>query len=180
MSGGQNSPTGLMLMLKGENLTSPSKVYLANWSKLNSLKDFSDFKTNPTFTVQPYSINDSAICLYYEPSKVASAGKVTYTIILGNKNEKGFSVPAGTSTSAVVTPPQADDSGNKQASTLPALSQDASGSSYTRESILLSINDLLSLIDAKLQNPTSTTESEIAALQVQVDALEAKIRQYGD
>jgi hypothetical protein len=163
VSGSKGSPLGLMLILKDENTQPADKVYLANWSKLNTLTDFADFKANQNFTVQPYSINDSAIGLFYSPIKIESAGRATFSFTIGNKNSKGFRTETLSQTTAE-PPAQAG---------VDAKASDA----YLSDSILLSINDLLRLIDERLQSPDDTSAADIENLRKQVESLEAQLRQ---
>jgi len=64
----------------------PSYVHIANWKRLNDvpwkLKSFED----RSFTNMPYSIRDSAVCYYYEPSLLDAGETFVYKIILSTED----------------------------------------------------------------------------------------------
>ena len=69
-SDGKN--TQLVISLTGTGITEPDRIVVANWKRLNDATW--DFEANQTrdFSLLPYSINDSAVALYYEPQIVPS------------------------------------------------------------------------------------------------------------
>lgn len=64
--------TQLVFSTTGANVTEPDRIVLANWKRLNDANW--DFEANQSrnFSVLPYSINDSAVALYFEPQQVPS------------------------------------------------------------------------------------------------------------
>lgn len=69
-SDGENNR--LVILTTGSDITEPDRIVLANWKRLNDSSW--DFEANQTrdFSLLPYSINDSAVALYYEPQSVPS------------------------------------------------------------------------------------------------------------
>jgi hypothetical protein len=72
----------LSFLLTGESITDPDRVVIANWKRLNDASW--TYEVNPTrgFSLLPYSINDSAIALYFEPDTVASSTSRTISFKL--------------------------------------------------------------------------------------------------
>jgi len=64
----------------------PNYVHIANWKRLNDvpwrLRHFED----RSFTNMPYSVMDSAVCYYYEPSPLSSDGTFVYKILLSTED----------------------------------------------------------------------------------------------
>jgi len=86
----EDSKVGLQIMLFGAGITTPDKVILANWKRLNETPWDFDVNTSRDFSLLPYSINDSAVALYFSPKSLAPGASRTITMALGNKNLAGF------------------------------------------------------------------------------------------
>jgi len=60
----------------------PDYVHFANWKRLNE----APWKLRPfegrSFSFPPYSVNDSAVCYFYEPESLSTGNSRTYTIFL--------------------------------------------------------------------------------------------------
>ena len=89
----------MRLTLSGDGITDPDRVVVANWKRLNDASWTYESNQTRDFSLLPYSIDDSAIALYYEPATVASSTirTATYTI---DWEKEGAAVVA-TSTAAV-------------------------------------------------------------------------------
>ena len=72
----------LSFLLTGDSITSPDRVVIANWKRLNDASWTYDVNPSRGFSLLPYSINDSAIALYYEPDPVSSAATRTISFKL--------------------------------------------------------------------------------------------------
>ena len=60
------------MLLSGSNITDPDRVIIANWKRLNDATWNFEVNQSRDFNLLPYSINDSAIAVYYEPETVPS------------------------------------------------------------------------------------------------------------
>lgn len=80
----------LQVQLAGEGLTRPNRLILANWKRLNDAEW--GFETVPgrSFTLLPFSIDDSAAALYFEPTELRAGGARRLRIALGNRSDSGY------------------------------------------------------------------------------------------
>jgi len=60
----------------------PDFIHIANWRRLNNASWKLRFSQGRSFTIIPYSIRDSAVCYYYEPSILEAGKSFTYSIAL--------------------------------------------------------------------------------------------------
>jgi hypothetical protein len=75
---------GLVCITDGPGVTPPDKIVFANWKRLSDASW--DYKTSSSrnFNLMPYSINDSAVCMYYNPVDLPASGSREIVLILGN------------------------------------------------------------------------------------------------
>lgn len=73
----------LVLFTNRRDVTSADKIVLANWKRLNDAGWTYNENTSRNFSMQPYSINDSAIAMYYDPVTAAQGDAITVTLLLG-------------------------------------------------------------------------------------------------
>jgi len=166
----------LQTMLFGGGVTVPSRVVLANWKRLTESPW--DYQVNPSrnFNLLPYSIDDSAEALYYNPVSVDRGQTREIVILLGNAASGGYSVES-TSDSGL-----SDLLGN-EASAAPA-STGGSTPGTTRGTAsaspyhdLVAVNDILREIDRLLGANTPVTEQDLAVIE---NALEKLRSLYGE
>src|SRR6056297_686781 len=74
---------GFISMLKGSGITLPDKVVFSNWKRLSENLWNLQVQSNRNFNLLPYSINDSAVCQFYDPIKIKSGGTRTITAVIG-------------------------------------------------------------------------------------------------
>ena len=83
------------LLFGSGGATRPDRIVLANWKRLDDTSWSYTVNTNRNFSVLPYSVNDSAVSLYFDPAQLASGAERTIRVIFS------LAPPAGTtSTSA--------------------------------------------------------------------------------
>ena len=63
---GDPEALGLMSMLSGPGITPPDRVVFANWKRLSDAPWTYETSPTRTFSLLPYSVNDSAVCQYYD------------------------------------------------------------------------------------------------------------------
>lgn len=91
-----DSGSSLQIQLVGEGLTRPDKCLLANWKRLNDSGWSFEPSAGRGFTLLPYSIEDSAAALFYEPSDLRAGGTRLIRTAIGNHTESGYqSAPEG-------------------------------------------------------------------------------------
>ena len=82
--------TGLLVMLNGEGLTIPDEVVFANWKRINSSMWKFKSVSKRNFNLQPYSINDSAVCHYYNPELLKPSETRQIVLLMGKPSKNGF------------------------------------------------------------------------------------------
>jgi hypothetical protein len=68
---------GLQRVVSGPGITSPDRIVFANWKRLAEVSWAYDTSIGRSFNLLPYSINDSAVCQYYEPASIAPGSSRT-------------------------------------------------------------------------------------------------------
>jgi hypothetical protein len=155
----------MMVVLKGSGFPSPDKVVLANWKRLNDESWSYAAVSGRSFTLLPYSVNDSALALYWMPAELAKGTSRTYSTILGVFNEKGF--PAGGSTGGTSALYAQALSGQVPTDPAAAMAQD-----------LLTARDLVAKIDQAIASGKPLSAEEIAAWLKILDSLEERKKGY--
>ena len=84
---------GFQVMLDDPAVTRPQAVVLANWRRLTDTTW--DYEVNPSrnFNRLPYSINDSALMIAFEPLQLRSGERYSVTMRLGNLAPNGYLDP---------------------------------------------------------------------------------------
>jgi hypothetical protein len=87
---GDPNGLGLMCMLSGQGITTPDRVLFANWKRLSDAAW--NYETSParTFSLLPYSVNDSAVAQYIDPQRIAKGSELRVVTVLGRYSKGGF------------------------------------------------------------------------------------------
>ncbi len=155
---------GFMVQLAGRGVDRPDRVLLANWKRLSEAPWGFEANGQRNFTLVPYSINDSAAALYWEPESLPRGGTRKIGFALGSFSEKGYSAPEAASVTeqlfgATVLEGQPADPRT-------ALAAD-----------LVAVRDLLTRIDRAIETGDAKPE-EIAAWKSILERLEARKKGY--
>lgn len=70
----------LVIETTDTGITEPDRIVLANWKRLNDAAWSFEANQSRDFNLLPYSINDSAVALYYEPQVVGSGTSRSVTL----------------------------------------------------------------------------------------------------
>ena len=148
--------TQLVVSFTGRGITDPDRIVAANWKRLNDATW--DFEANQTrdFNLLPYSINDSALVLYYEPEIVP---KMTDREIALEMKWENPSNAARTSASG--------------SSAQPATGED----NKTRDEIrteMIKIDSLIIRIDSLLSSENPPADADVEEITGSLDDLEAR------
>ena len=76
-----------------ENAIAPDFIHFANWKRLDEAMWKLRYMNGRSFSNFPYSMNDSAVCYFYEPAKILSGGDLTYTIFLTTEDAEWYYPP---------------------------------------------------------------------------------------
>ena len=75
----------------------PDLIHFANWKRLNDAPWKIKYVKKRSFTNAPYSINDSAVCYFYDPQILNPGSDFTYSIVLSTEDVEWYNslrVPA--------------------------------------------------------------------------------------
>lgn len=154
-----------MISLSGPGVDRPDRAILANWKRLSDAPWAFDVNPQRNFTLVPYSINDSAIALFWEPVPVASGGTRRVTFTMGNFNDRGYpAANAKTSTDAIF------------ASTV--LGAGAPDEATSMAADLVAVRDLITRIDMAVAEGGTISPDEITAWTKILDRLEERKKGY--
>jgi hypothetical protein len=165
-----NDRLGLMGSVSGSGITRPDQVHFANWKRLNDASWKIPFYQGRNFNLLPYSIDDSAVCYYYEPAAVEPGNARTITLILASKDDNGFSgniTEEPNEISRLLAITRVPDSGA-------AGSSSKNETNETMQADLIILRDLTSRIDEYIKSGVSVSEEELAALELVISRLKTK------
>jgi len=155
-----------MVQFVGQGLDRPDRVHFANWKRLNDAPWAIDASSARNFTLLPYSVNDSALAMYWQPRTVIRGGTLSLTTALGSFSEKGY-------------PPATADSGTSALFSKTVLADKTGGDVQSLVAAdLLSVRDLLSRIDLALSGTAAASPDEIASWKKILDLLEERKKGY--
>ncbi len=154
----------LQIMLKATGLESPDRVLLANWKRLSDAPWGFEALPSHSFTLLPYSVNDSAAALFWEPRVVRAGSGRRFSVIIGAFNPKGYQ------NTLVET--------DKNAVDQLALSAVQGGRQAQMEADLVTVRDLLTRIDQAIANGQTPSPEDIEAWNRILDQLEKRKKGY--
>jgi hypothetical protein len=154
-----------MVELSSKDRQKPDRVVLANWKRLSDAPW--SFEPNPqrNFTLIPYSINDSAMSLYWEPAVLPRGGVRKLGFAMGTFSEGGY--PEGvvkTATEEIF------------ASTVLGAAPPDAATSLGAD--LVAVRDLIQGIDRAIAAGGEILPQEIAAWKKILDRLEERKKGY--
>ncbi len=157
---------GLQYMLSGGNVTVPERVVFANWKRLSDSRYDYTAESGRTFSLLPYSINDSAVAVYYPQESLSPGESRTITTYLGNYDEAGFGESGRESELAGMldTGATAED-----LSTADALLQE-----------IVAVNEVIEEIDRLLEDPEEASAEDVELINRLLDQLEARKNAVSD
>jgi hypothetical protein len=79
-----------LVVLLDRPATKPDKILFGNWKRINDTPWSFDVNPSRAFTLLPYSINDSAIALFYEPQPLRRGATRKIDLFLGTNTVKSM------------------------------------------------------------------------------------------
>jgi hypothetical protein len=154
-----------MVQFAGPGIDRPDRVLLSNWKRLSDASWGFDANPQRNFTLVPYSINDSAAALFWDPLSVPRGGTRKLSFAMGSLNEKGYPAADGkTSTEAIFA-----------ATVLGTAAPDAATSMAAD---LVAARDLIGRIDRAIAEGGTISADELAAWRKILDRLEERKKGY--
>lgn len=150
--------TALHIYLQGTGLVSPDSVIFANWKRLNDASWTYEVNPKRNFSLMPYSINDSAIALYYAPETVPSGTirSVAFRMSADKPTPTSFGVAGGLAT----------------------IKEKSTGAIVQVIEDLETLNTLLSDVQELLDSTNNPSGESLAAIQQQIEELQQRKKQY--
>jgi len=161
---------GLQGMVRGPGITVPDKIIFANWKRLQDNMWNFQVKKSRNFNLIPYSINDSAVLVIYDPIRVSSKSGRDIVIAMGGYNNSSFKATSEIESSEF-------DTIFEQTINTETDPQDTESSV---RSDLIATTDLIHKIDALLQFPESVTDNEIDLIEQILETLKQRQKLYED
>lgn len=152
---------GLMGSISIEGQNGPDSIHFANWKRLNDAPWKAQASEGRNFNLLPYSIGDSALSYYFEPTTIARGGERRVSIFLSIANKSGFAGLEKTSDSAL-------------SDILQTSVQTAQSPDLALETDLITVRDLLVRIDEAIKNPQDVSDEELLAMEAIVSRLKAR------
>ncbi len=157
---------GFQCMTSGPGITVPDRVVFANWKRLNDSTWTFEVNEKRDFSQLPYSINDSAVAMYYDPVTVPRGGSREVVIVLGNYAKEGFVGSESKSSSEIIQI-------YKQTVNEPqTVAQDPVAAD------LIALRDFLAQLNKKLSNNEMLSDDEYSLMLKILQELEAKSSSY--
>ncbi len=161
----------------------PDAVLLANWKRINDAVWQPEFQQNRNFTLAPYSINDSAIALFWNAQTVKPSEKRTFSFTIATIQTTAVETPSiseptptVTVSSSAAVPPVAATPSSATSAQLPQ---------FTQEQLLDLLKKdyqaaltILQMINTLLSSNQPITDADIAKIQAMIDELNKKKGQY--
>jgi hypothetical protein len=154
-----------MVQFSGDGIDGPDEVLLSNWKRIADAPWGYDANPQRNFTLVPYSINDSAIALYWEPKAVSRGGTRKASFFMGSLNEAGYRAPDGKTKTEEIFAATVLAPGTPDAST--SLAAD-----------LVAVRDLVSRIDRAIAAGGAISDDELAAWKKILERLEERKKGY--
>src|SRR6056297_92614 len=164
---------GFISMLKGSGITLPDKVVFSNWTLLSENLWNLQVQSNRNFNLLPYSINDSAVCQFYDPIKIAPGAQRTVTAVIGAFT--GSPISAGSTAAAKESEEGGTDFDEMLSST--RTGDDKALHEMVNED-LVAVNDIISQINSLLSFPEDITDEKIEVIEKSLHNLSTKKNQY--
>jgi hypothetical protein len=148
-----NTPgLGLRYSLSGDGVSRPDRVVFANWKRLIESSWEYPVRESRNFSLLPYSINDSAVAMYYGPRRVAPGERFTVVSVMGSAGSGSFAATQGSSGPLESLFRETTEEGRV-----------TSGSSLEEE--VIAVNDLLAEIDQLLSQEGGPSPEDVEVVR---------------
>jgi hypothetical protein len=181
--------------LRGDGVTTPDRLVLANWKRLSDSPWLYETVPARSFSELPYSINDSAACLYFGPQPLAAGATSTYQIVLSGAREPQ-PVPAAAAAAAPAAATEAPSAAlgpvapagtaaaesGAPAAVIPAPAASAAPATARLkiEGDLRVLDDLLRKLSQKLDSKTPLSAEERSLMEQVISDIKQRLESYGD
>jgi hypothetical protein len=158
----RNDRLSLMGSIKDENSDS---LLFANWKRISEVPWKMGYLAGRNFSLPPYSVDDSAVCYYFDPLPLARGAIRTCSFMLALGDEGGFSSSPSNSKPVFFRILDETDT----------LVETADPSGMNRDQALALLETLIRQIDSRIQSGV-ITDTEINVIELIIERLKT---QYG-
>jgi hypothetical protein len=167
LSPSANAPSevGLVCITEGREITPPDKIVFANWKRLNDASW--DYKTSSSrnFNLMPYSINDSAVCMYYDPVDIPARGDREIVLVMGNVTLLDYTGEMKTVSAEAVPEPITEAPPVSATDRLRELRDRLNAEPATAQLDIDDLNSFIELIDQGLGSGEGISDEEIRLME---------------
>jgi len=154
------------------NSRPPDYIHIANWKRLNDVPWKLRFYEGRSFNNLPYSIEDSAVCYYYEPSVLESGASFSYTIFLTTEDISWYNSaippePAGEAyeeTPSAITAPTINFSALEESAL-------AEAAMYDDDADMLTLLKMQDILDQFIAGEIYLNEQDLTEIERSIDRL---------
>jgi hypothetical protein len=164
---------GLQVMTSGPGLTVPDRLVFANWKRLSDSNWAYDTSSARTFSLLPYSVNDSAAAQYYDPRPIPRSGEATLTLAMGLYSKAGYSV---NSAAPAASAPSADFSTGVRDSLFAG--RNAANDAQAVRADLAAVNAILNELDSKIGTSAAVSPDELALIESALKDLQGRAGRF--
>jgi hypothetical protein len=157
---------GFQQLIAGDGITRPERVVFGNWKRLSEATYDYTVQEERTFSLLPYSIDDSAAAAYYPEVSLEPGETHVITTLVGNLDRRGYSEYSVDRTESA----ELLDSAAQEAP--PELDLE------TAQRELVSVNDLLDEIDTLLSGEEELDAEDVEVLEEILRQLENRKEAY--
>ncbi len=161
--------SSLQVQLAGDGITRPNRLVLSNWKRINDAEWVFEVTPGRSFTLLPFSIDDSAAAVFFEPSELRGGGKRIVTLVLGNKTDAGYAAPAtpggGSGPASAAPDPQA------------ALTVAPDPFVGARTDVA-ALREIIARIDGMLKSDADPEPDRIEELRKLLESIRSRTREY--
>ena len=174
-SAGSPGSIGLLCMTSGSDITPPDKIVFANWKRLSDASWDYQTSSNRNFNLMPYSINDSAVCMYYEPVDLPALGSREIVLVLGNVTLSDYTAEPQGVESYVATeqPPPAS-----LLSRLQELRDRLGIDPASVEQDIDNLDSFIEIVDARLISAEQISDEELRLMEEILSAIKDNAERY--
>jgi hypothetical protein len=157
----------MRVLTSGDDVTPADKIVFANWKRLDQslwnyhteeMRDFNDL---------PYSVNDSAVCQYYNPKVLKSGAGRKIVIVIANSSEKDLYFPQIAETEK--------QTGQESAEQVPEVAEGYPRDYTEIKNNMNSLNRVIGDIDNKISSGSKITDMDINTIRQSITDVEKRI-----
>ncbi len=160
----------LQQTMLGEGITTPDRVVFANWKRL--YESSWDYRVLPArrFSAPPYSLNDSAVAVYYDPVTVGAGETREIAIVLGGYAPTGY-YELETEPLEVATVRRPDEVETEPRPPAVAVLRMSAEERARYLETLEELNALIAELDRQVEHPAEITRERLRELRERLEEL---------